>query len=85
MDGWLVTQDEQGHYWYLLHGELAGSSFDMQQTHQLVTTLSALEGELKTRYPQAQLLSRGTVFTVITPASRRNRISPPLAWRRFWA
>ncbi|WP_049009631.1 MMPL family transporter, partial [Citrobacter koseri] len=62
MDGWLVTQDEQGHYWYLLHGELAGSSFDMQQTHQLVTTLSALEGELKTRYPQAQLLSRGTVF-----------------------
>ncbi|EOT5500596.1 MMPL family transporter [Citrobacter koseri] len=62
MDGWLVTQDEQGHYWYLLHGELAGSSFDMQQTHQLVTTLSALESELKTRYPQAQLLSRGTVF-----------------------
>ncbi|MBB8011070.1 hypothetical protein HEL35_026285, partial [Escherichia coli] len=31
MDGWLVTQDPQGNYWYLLHGELAGSSFDMQQ------------------------------------------------------
>ncbi|HBI9907384.1 TPA: hypothetical protein ACNCH1_005400, partial [Escherichia coli] len=25
MDGWLVTQDPQGNYWYLLHGELAGS------------------------------------------------------------
>ncbi|HII3477232.1 MMPL family transporter [Citrobacter braakii] len=62
MDGWLVTQDEQGNYWYLLHGELTGSSFDMQQTHQLVTTLNTLEGELKAHYPQAQLLSRGTLF-----------------------
>lgn len=62
MDGWLVTQDEQGNYWYLLHGELAGSSFDMQQTHQVVTTLSALEQQLTAHYPQAQLLSRGTVF-----------------------
>ncbi|WP_312190528.1 MMPL family transporter [Leclercia sp.] len=62
MDGWLVTKDEAGNYWYLLHGELAGSSFDMQQTHRLVTTLHGLEEQLKTQYPQAQLLSRGTVF-----------------------
>lgn len=62
MDGWLVTQDDDGNYWYLLHGELAGSSFDMQQTHQFVTTLGALETQLKARFPQAQLLSRGTVF-----------------------
>lgn len=62
MDGWLVTQDETGNYWYLLHGELSGSSFDMQQTHQLVTTLNALQKTLKAHYPQAQLLSRGTVF-----------------------
>lgn len=62
MDGWLVTQDNDGNYWYLLHGELAGSSFDMQQTHQFVTTLGALEKQLKTHFPQAQLLSRGTVF-----------------------
>ena len=62
MDGWLVTKDEAGNYWYLLHGELAGSSFDMQQTHQLVTTLNARQKTLKARYPQAQLLSRGTVF-----------------------
>lgn len=62
MDGWLVAQDSAGNYWYLLHGELNGSSFDMQQTHALVGKLSALETELKTQYPQAQLLSRGTVF-----------------------
>ncbi|MEB6381320.1 MMPL family transporter [Leclercia adecarboxylata] len=62
MDGWLVTKDEAGNYWYLLHGELAGSSFDMQQTHRLVTRLHDLEGQLKARYPEAQLLSRGTVF-----------------------
>ncbi|MCF8578782.1 MMPL family transporter [Enterobacter ludwigii] len=62
MDGWLGTRDEAGNYWYLLHGELAGSSFDMQQTHRLVTTLNALQATLKTHYPQAQLLSRGTVF-----------------------
>ncbi|MCL0229214.1 MMPL family transporter, partial [Klebsiella pneumoniae] len=58
----LVTKDAAGTYWYLLHGELAGSSFDMQQTHQLVTTLNALQQTLKSQYPQAQLLSRGTVF-----------------------
>lgn len=62
MDGWLVTQDESGNFWYLLHGELAGNSFDMQQTHRLVSTLNSLEITLKERYPQAQLLSRGTVF-----------------------
>ena len=61
-DGWLVTKDAQGNLWYLLHGELAGSSFDMQQTHRLVTTLAQLEEQLKARHPQAQLLSRGTVF-----------------------
>lgn len=62
MDGWLVAQDSAGNYWYLLHGELKGSSFDMQQTHLLVSKLHALEAELKAQYPQAQLLSRGTMF-----------------------
>ena len=62
MDGWLVTKDDAGNYWYLLHGELAGSSFDMHETHRLVTRLHDLESQLKTQYPQAQLLSRGTVF-----------------------
>ncbi len=61
-DGWLTSKDAEGNVWYLLHGELAGSSFDMQQTHRLVTTLGELEKEWKTHHPQAQLLSRGTVF-----------------------
>ena len=61
-DGWLVAQDKQGNDWYLIHGELAGSSFDMQQTHRVVTTLAELEEQLKARYPQAQVLTRGTVF-----------------------
>lgn len=62
MDGWLVTQDKNGNYWYLLHGELRGDSFDMQQTHRLVNELAASESTLKTRYPQAQVLSRGTLL-----------------------
>lgn len=61
-DGWLTTRDEHGNAWYLVHGELAGSSFDMQQTRHAVATLAALEQQLKSRYPQAQLLSRGTLF-----------------------
>lgn len=62
MDGWLVAQDRAGNYWYLLHGELNGSSFDMQQTHQRVTELAGLEAQLKSQFPQAKLLSRGTMF-----------------------
>lgn len=61
-DGWLVTQDAAGNYWYLLHGELAGNAFDMQQTHRLVSSLNTLEARFKARYPQAQLLARGTIF-----------------------
>ncbi len=62
LNGWLVAQDTQGNDWYLLHGELAGSSFDMQQTHQMVETLNALQAQLKSEFPQAQVLSRGTLF-----------------------
>jgi len=62
MDGWLVAEDSVGNYWYLLHGEVNGASFDMQQTHQRVSQLAGLEAELKAQFPQAQLLSRGTMF-----------------------
>lgn len=60
--GWLVTQDQQGNYWYLLHGELRGSSFDMQQNHQTVNKLTQLTEQLTARYPYAKILSRGTLF-----------------------
>ncbi|WP_034913988.1 MMPL family transporter [Erwinia sp. 9145] len=61
-DGWLTTIDAQGRVWYFLHGELNGNSFDMQQSHALVEQMAALKTALIARYPDAQLLSRGTVF-----------------------
>ncbi|PHM53395.1 MMPL family transporter [Xenorhabdus sp. KK7.4] len=60
--GWLTAKDDTGRIWYLLHAELNGSSFDMQQAHQAVTELSKLEQSLKTRFPDAKVISRGTLF-----------------------
>ncbi|SUW64520.1 Predicted exporter [Buttiauxella agrestis] len=62
MNGWLVARDKQGRYWYLLHGELKGSSFDMQQGREAVEQLRALQQKLKQQFPQAQVMSRGTLF-----------------------
>lgn len=61
-DGWLTTTDEQGRVWYFLHAELNGNSFDIKQSHALVGELSAVEARLKQRWPQAKLLSRGTLW-----------------------
>ena len=60
--GWLTTTDPQGRVWYFLHAELKGNSFDMQQSHAVVAQLAELKAELHARYPDAQLLSRGTVY-----------------------
>ncbi|WP_041691963.1 MMPL family transporter [Erwinia billingiae] len=60
--GWLTTTDKQGRVWYFLHAELKGSSFDMQQSHALVAQLTAFKARLQAKYPDAQLLSRGTVY-----------------------
>ncbi|KGT95556.1 membrane protein [Erwinia typographi] len=60
--GWLTTTDKQGRVWYFLHAELNGNSFDMQQSHAVVTQLAALKSRLNEKYPQARLLSRGTVY-----------------------
>ncbi|WP_413497831.1 MMPL family transporter [Buttiauxella gaviniae] len=62
MNGWLVARDKQGRYWYLLHGELKGSSFDMQQGREAVEHLQALKQNLKQHFPQAEVMSRGTLF-----------------------
>ncbi|OAT25313.1 membrane protein [Buttiauxella ferragutiae ATCC 51602] len=61
-NGWLVARDKQGRYWYLLHGELKGSSFDMQQGRVAVEQLRALQQKLKSQFPDAQVMSRGTLF-----------------------
>ncbi|CDL86540.1 MMPL family transporter [Xenorhabdus cabanillasii] len=61
-NGWLVAKDNAGREWYLLHAELNGSSFDMQQGHQAVTELNRLEQSLKARFPDTEVMSRGTLF-----------------------
>lgn len=61
-NGWLTTLDKNGQRWYFLHGELANNAFSIQQSHQLVTQLQQREKALKSRWPQAQLLTRGTVL-----------------------
>lgn len=61
-NGWLTTRDRQGQRWYFIHGELASSSFDMQQSHAIIGQLQDIERQLRQQYPEAQLLSRGTVW-----------------------
>lgn len=61
-DGWLVAEDEAGRSWYLLHGELKGDSYSMQQAHQVITDLDELAADFSREFPGAELLSRGTVF-----------------------
>ncbi|MCT4712813.1 MMPL family transporter [Enterobacteriaceae bacterium H11S18] len=62
IDGWLVARDKQGRYWYMLHGELKGSSFDMQRGREAVSKLRELEKHLQQQFPQAKVMSRGTLF-----------------------
>ncbi|PLV62104.1 MMPL family transporter [Erwinia sp. B116] len=61
-DGWLTARDAQGQRWYFIHGELAGDSFDMQQSHALIGQLRQQQQQWQDVYPAAQLLSRGTVW-----------------------
>ncbi|CDH32399.1 MMPL family transporter [Xenorhabdus bovienii] len=61
-NGWLVAKDETGRNWYLLHGELKSSSFDMQQGHDAVIELAELQQSLKNVFPDAEVISRGTLF-----------------------
>ncbi|MBP2197265.1 putative exporter [Pantoea cypripedii] len=61
-NGWLTVTDPQQRRWYFLHGELASNAFSIQQSHQLVTALHQLEQQLTTRWPDARLLTRGTVL-----------------------
>ena len=62
IDGWLVARDKQGRYWYMLHGELKGSSFDMQRGREAVSQLRALQHNLQRQFPGAEVMSRGTLY-----------------------
>lgn len=61
-NGWLMSRDDQGRDGYLLHGELAASSYDMHSAHQVVIQLETLARQLEARWPGTQILSRGTLF-----------------------
>ncbi|MCV9878894.1 MMPL family transporter [Brenneria izbisi] len=60
--GWLTATDAQGRSWYFLHGELRGNSFDMARNQQLVDKLKAIEVSLNAQFPDAEVLTRGTVL-----------------------
>ncbi len=59
---WLVTEDDAGRLWYLIRGESSNSSWHVHQAHQLADRLQTLEQELHQRWPDAQVLSQGTLF-----------------------
>ncbi len=61
-NGWLMSRDDQGNRWYMIHGEQESSAYDMTRAHQLVSQLSLLQQQLENRWPGAKLLSRGTLF-----------------------
>ena len=61
-DGWLVATDKQGRRWYLLHGELKASSYDITSGRQVVAALEAQKQAFEQQWPGAKVLERGTVF-----------------------
>lgn len=62
INGWLVAKDKSGRYWYMLHGELSDSSFDMQRGREAVSKLRELQHGLQQQFPDARVMSRGTLF-----------------------
>lgn len=61
-NNWLAAQDAQGDIWYMIYAELNGSSFNMNASHQMVTQLNLLAEQLKTKWPDTQILKRGILF-----------------------
>lgn len=61
-DNWPTATDAAGRHWRLMHGELHGSSFDLNATHALVEKLAALRDEFSRRWPGGAVLQRGTIF-----------------------
>lgn len=60
--GWLMTRDPQGRSWYLLHGELNTSSYDITSAKHTVAELNAARHVFEARWPDAKVLERGTIF-----------------------
>lgn len=60
--GWLVAKDSHGRQWYLIHGELRASSYDMASARSTVESLALLKQQLQQRWPGTEVLERGTIF-----------------------
>ncbi|CNK51355.1 MMPL family transporter [Yersinia aldovae] len=60
--GWLVAKDSHGRQWYLIHGELRASSYDMASARNTVAVLAELKQQLQQRWPGTEVLERGTIF-----------------------
>ena len=61
-NNWLTSKDEQGEVWYMIYAELNGSSFNMNQSHQIVIQLNQLTDQLTTKWPATKILKRGVLF-----------------------
>lgn len=61
-DGWLSTRDAQGRFWYFLPGQVQANTSDLSQTQALVAALGQQQASFLVGHPQAQLLSRGSLF-----------------------
>ncbi|CNE85146.1 putative inner membrane protein [Yersinia enterocolitica] len=60
--GWLVAKDSHGRQWYLIHGKLRASSYDMASARSTVDSLAELKQQLQQRWPGTEVLERGTIF-----------------------
>ena len=60
--GWLMVRDKKGRSWYMVHGELKASSYDITSAKQTVAALGAVKEAFEARWPGAKVLERGTIF-----------------------
>lgn len=61
-NGWLSVTDNNQRTWYVLYGELQASSYNIQSAHLTVEKLAQLTSQLQQKWPETQLLQRGTLF-----------------------
>lgn len=61
-NGWLASEDGQGRVWYLIHGELKASSYNITSARATVDRLEQLQLQLREKWPDTQVLQRGTLF-----------------------
>lgn len=59
---YLTVSDSEKNNWYMLYATLKGSSFDMNQSHQIVTKLTEIIDTLKKKWPNTQVLKRGVIY-----------------------